>query len=712
MATDSAAWLPTHKVANETYSLEVGVHEGRVSVRLHDHLMDVDLSDGAYVYRASCPVDEGTMVYEGLCEARIEGDGQTLCIMGRLGGLEVAHTFALPAARPWLEERLGLRNATDAPVVLTDFEAGMARVITDSNLNVLDELAQDRVMAIPFLHRATDPKEYDRGFSLQDFLTYAGAEHRPFGPFSHKEMPSRHRYSEGWAWTHGPHTLGLFKFNQEAMEFSVISTLELDDVLALRFGGAAMIGGDPCVLTRIAPGQSVGLGVMRYTTVEGAYTEAAYAFRSFLDENNCRFPNDYDPPVHWNELYDNPEWFLATPGKPPGPRMTRPAAYTKELLLQEAAKARQYGCESLYLDPGWDTDFATFLWGEDWLGPRRAFIEQVWAEYGLGVSLHCPLAPWMTMDGRGVASWPKEAFRMDADGAVIENAVCLGARQYLDEAARRLLEHCADGVGFLMFDGTWWQGTCYHPDHGHPVPYTHEDHCRANLDLARRIHAQYPGVLIEMHDMMSGGSTIRYTPVYYKYGLPGSYDENWGLELMWNTMADITEGRARALYYYCLACNVPFYLHVDLRDDNEHCLVLWWYASTNRHLGIGGTHDNPQIAHAQILAMKRYRSLDRFFKRGEFYGMKETTGRPEAIHLHVLPEENAFVVNLFNLSDETRRIAGGVPANDLGLDPDRWYIMPKGCGFDPATGWFHVDRELAPWGTYVAHVRALPNPQG
>ena len=160
-----------------------------------------------------------------------------------------------------------------------------------------------------------------------------------------------------------------------------------------------------------------------------------------------------------------------------------------------------------------------------------------------------------------------------------------------------------------------------------------------------------------------------------------------------------------------MACNVPLYLHVDLRDDNRHCLVLWWYASTNRHLGIGGTHDNPQIAQAHTLAMQRYRALDRFYKRGEFYGMKEVRSaapcQPEEIHVHVLPEDNAFVVNLFNLSDEPRRIAGGVSAEGLGLDPDQWYIMPKGCGFNAATGWFHVDRQLDPWGTYVAHVRAL-----
>ena len=120
------------------------------------------------------------------------------------------------------------------------------------------------------------------------------------------------------------------------------------------------------------------------------------------------------------------------------------------------------------------------------------------------------------------------------------------------------------------------------------------------------------------------------TIAFHKYGLPGSYDENWGFELMWHPMEDIITGRARSLYYYNLGCNVPIYLHVDLRDDNEHCLVLWWYASTCRHLGIGGTHRNRAIANAQKKAMAVYGELQQFYKRGDFYGLDEE------IHIHVL----------------------------------------------------------------------------
>jgi hypothetical protein len=322
-------------------------------------------------------------------------------------------------------------------------------------------------------------------------------------------------------------------------------------------------------------------------------------------------------------------------------------------------------------------------------------------EYGLKTSLHCPLATWMSFDGRSVHTWPQEAQRMNPQGEIIPGSICLGARQYLAEAEKRLLELCEAGVTFLMFDGNWYNDGCWNPDHGHPLPYTYEAHCQANLDLARRIHARFPEVLIEMHDMISGGSMLRYTPVYYKYGLPGSYDDNWGFELMWQPMEDLLSGRARALYYYNLGCNVPAYLHIDLRDDNEHCLVLWWYASTCRHLGIGGTHENPRIAQAQQQAMQRYRKLERFYKHGDFYGVNEE------VLIHASPEEGAFVVNLFNLSGEERIISAAVRVAEMGIDPDQWFVLPKNGGFGYLDGTFRIQRRMAPWSAQVAEVRRI-----
>jgi len=676
-----------------------------IRARLHDPAMDFDVADGPVIYRATRPCDGGALTARGLTGHRISVDGERLTIIGNLADLTVEHVFHVPADRLIVEERIVLRNETDTVIDLGDLVVGLQRRIATEWGRVDEDVGQDRLVAVPLRHRASDPKEFDADFDFAWLLKHPGREQR-VGEVEirwprYGYVPCLGWASEGWAWTHGAYTLGVFKFNQEAMEFSVVAPEPLDDRVALRFGGAATLGGDPAWLRNIAPEQTVTLGVTRYETVEGGYENACYRFRAFLDENGCRFPEDFNPPVHWNELYDNPECTLTTPGSPPEPHETRPVTYTRTLMEEEAEKAVAYGCEALYLDPGWDTAFGTFLWGEEWLGPRADFVRRIRDAYGLAVSLHCPLAPWLSVDRRGVSSWPKEACQMDRGGKVLEGRVCLGSRQYLDEAAQRLLACCADGVVYLMFDGNWWYGGCWNQDHGHPVPYTKEDHARAQLELCRRVHAKYPHVIVEMHDMITGGTPQRYTPVYYKYGLPGSYDENWGFELMRKPIEDILSGRARALYYYNLGCNVPVYLHIDLRDDNQHCLGLWWYASTCRHLGIGGTHPNPRIIEAQQQAMQTYRRLDRFYKRGEFHGLGEE------IHLHVLPGENALVANLFNLSDASRVVEASVAVDQLGIEPDLFYDVTKGGRFNGRQGTFEIKRRLAPWSADLVEVRPV-----
>jgi len=693
-----------YELTNSAYQLILRVENKDICISLKDLAMDFEIASGAYIYRASRSCDEGSIIAKWLIDSTVETNGSEIKITGMLAGLKLEHTLKLPNDRAVLIEQISLHNPTDNIIELEEFVSGMQRKIGDEVGSISPELDNDRLIAIPFRHSPPDRPDFDIDFRMSDLIQRPGREHRankwpPSYP-KYGYFPSMQWESEGWAWIHGEHTLGIFKFNQEAMEFSVLSPEPQEDRLALRFGGASIVAEEPSSLNKIQPGQTIELGITQYETVKGDYKQAYYAFRSFLDENGCRFPKGYNPPVHWNELYDNPEWNINTPGNPKT-RMTRPVTYTKELIEEEAKKACEYSCESLYLDPGWDTNFGTFLWGKDWLGPRKQFIKEICDNYGLGVSLHCPLATWMSRDGRGVPSWQKESFQMDKEGNIIGGSVCLGSKQYLDEAEKRLLEHCADGVVFLMFDGNWWNGGCWNPNHGHPVPYTMEDHIRANVELARRIHEKYPDVLIEMHDMIAGGAVQRYTPVYYKYSLPKSYDENWGFELMWNSMEDIRNGRARSLYYYNLGCNVPIYLHIDLRDDNEHCLVLWWYASTCRHLGIGGTHSNSRVVEAQKLAMKKYKKLGQFYKEGDFYGINEE------IHLHVLPYKNAFVVNLFNLSDEHRVISGSISSEQIGIDRDRWYVSTKGGWFDRNSGKFSVGRRMSPWSTEIIEVRPI-----
>ena len=676
-----------------------------VRVSLRDVAANTGLAEGAYIYRAARTVPEGALHVNGLQGARVSAAPERLLITGQLAGLDVAHEIYLPAGRPLLEERLSLTNHSASTIRLSEFAFGFRQPVTDIVGQLLPGRAADRLVAIPFRHRAIDPAEMDMDFGLADLLGRLGRAPRVFfDNYGTGYVPARVWASEGWAWTSAGRTLGVFKYNQAALEFSIVE-LEIEPGgVALRFGGAGQLESQPDSLAEIAPGQTVALGVTRLVSLADGHTAASYAFRDWLDENGCRFPARYNPPVHWNELYDNPEWSTGTPGRPPMARRTRPLTYTKALIFDEAAKAKAYGCQALYLDPGWDIEFGSLIWATEWLGDMQAFVAEVREKFGLSVSLHCPLAAWSSVEGSGTHLWPAEAARMTADGQVKPGALCLAASQYQAEAARRMLALCAGGARFLMFDGNAWAGECWNPAHGHAVPLTYAGHCQANMDLARRIHAEYPQVLIEMHDPIMAGMRMRYTPVYYGYDQPGSFDDNWGLELMWQPMEDILLGRARALYYYNLACNVPLYLHVDLRSDNAHSLVLWWYASTNRHLGIGGTHPDPAIAAGHQAAMRRYRELERFYKAGDFYGISEE------FHIHALPDENAFVINLFNLSDQSRVISGTVSFDLLGLKRDLWYVTPythpEGF-FDTGQGTMMLNRRLPAWGTEVVRVYGL-----
>jgi hypothetical protein len=688
---------PRNIIENSAYRLAIDVASGGLNAVLEDKRSGLRLADGPLVYRTDASGHENPAVLFQLVDPAVSVERHRLIIRGTLAGLRVEHAFTLPPDKPVMDETLRLTNPTPGVVSLGDFECGLTRLLKDESGGIPADLAGDRWVAVPHRKRAEDPKEKFLDFSASDLADKPGFEAHPDAVQDPHYRPSRHRYSDGWAWTHGNAALGIYKYSQEAMLYSVLSTAKTAGQTLLRFGGTAMIMGEPAVLTRLRPGQTADLGLTRYETFEGGSREAMYGFRRFLDERGCRFPASYDPPVHWEQLYDME-----------GAWDRRAEQYSKAAIEREAQKGVDYSCEAIYLDPGWDTKFASFFWGDAWLGPMDAFVKETRDRYGLKVSLHTPLATWMSLDipmgPPAIDTYPAAARLLappappqepgaKADAPRRLPAICLGSRQYLEAAEKRLLDLCAGGATFLMYDGNFWNGGCLNPDHGHPVPYTFEDHIRANVDLAARIHAKYPRVLIEMHDMIAGGSPIRHTPLYYTYSLPGSWDENWGYELMWDSMADIKALRCLSLYYSNLSSNIPFYLHVNLRGDNTDAIVLWWYASTCRHLGIGGTAKDPAVVAAQKAAMKRYRAVEDLYKRGEFFGLSEE------IHVHALG--NRVAVNAFNLDDRARTMEGSIRLAELGLDPARAYIFDEPW-VSSADGKLIVKAALGPWGTKMA----------
>lgn len=689
-----------HELSNSAFLLRVSVNEPEIQVVLEERQTHQRLSEGNYVYRAQVSGSKDTIFT--LQDPAVTVSGQKLTIHGKLAGLDIEHSFYMPPDKQFFEEHIVLHNPGNMRITLSEFEMGFPLKIKGKGDRIIPELTSDRLIAIPFRHRADDKNDIIHDYSMTEILEQPGWEYRPnFCLTKFLHVKSRHHFSDGWAWIHGNRSVGIFSFNQEHLVYSVLSPVKTPKGTILRFGGACYlpVHSQPTALSRINPGDKVDFGIMRYQSIAGSFNEVAYSYRAMLDEKGCRFPDSYNPPIHWEQLYDME-----------GAWNNRIRNYTKTLIEKEAVKGVEYSCESLYLDPGWDTKFGTFLWGEKWLGPRKKFIEEMQSKYGLKVSLHTPMPPWSTLKGWEMgpscaSDWPEESRRIAPPETLSDTIrkgpeICMGSKYFMDEAEKRLLANCKDGVSFLMYDGTGWNGVCSDTTHGHPVPYLQEDHMRNCIELVKRVHAKYPNVLIELHDMLDGGNTRRMTPVYYKYGLPLSYDENWGFELMWKPMEDLKQGRGLAMYYYNLCCNIPIYLHIDLRSDNEHCVVLWWFASTARHLGIGGTHKDMKTFEAQKAAMKYYRQFDRFFKRGEFYGITEE------IHLHVLPEENAFMINMFNLSDKPRTITGKFDLKKAGLDPSLTFTSTK--------SWAKVDKsmlevslEMPPWSAEVTDAKGV-----
>ncbi len=118
--------------------------------------------------------------------------------------------------------------------------------------------------------------------------------------------------------------------------------------------------------------------------------------------------------------------------------------------------------------------------------------------------------------------------------------------------------------------------------------------------------------------------------------------------------------KAISLYYYNLAYAMPLYLHINLKNDNENSLAFWWYASTCRHLGVGGKPEE-KLWEQHQKAMRTYLSLKRFYTQGAFYGLGET------LHAHTLPDIRECVLNAFNLDPQPAQQKTRFRLADVGL---------------------------------------------
>lgn len=586
----------------------------------------------------------------------------SVSLNGNLGILAIEQKFTASSHdRDAIIEEITITNPTTEPMSTADFKCGFAKYLRNGEAWTPD--AGLRLCHVPY-------RRWLNG-GMQDFPLREVAERGMSYPAGFGASHCTLAWgAEGWLWTDGTTTLLMSKYNPDGMEWSLLEPHQRGAETVVRFGGAGLWRpglpfrpqdqsppecqhGLPDAAANLGPGKSYTFGPTRLQVLDGDWKPAYYAFRKYTESLGCHPAKDYNPPVHWNELYDNKYYSKITPIATydvdqdelrARMRKLMDEFYTLDDMKGEAAKAKELGCEALYMDPGWDFPGCSFLWDAPRLGSFESFIKLMGEQYGLKVSLWCGLGG-VPPTWADPASCPVEAQVMTKDGK--RNLVlCFSNPAFLDARAKNLLALARKGVAFFMFDSTQYPGPCYDTAHGHKIPSARDEHADSIYELARRIKQECPDVLIESHDPITGPGAGNYAPTYLNFVRPHSFDCIWGHEFMWNSMDDLISGRAVSLYYYNLAYSIPIYLHVGLNSDNANALVFWWYASICRHLGVGGKHPDPTVWEAQKKAMQTYLPLKRFYTQGEFYGIDEM------VHVHTLPDLGRSVINAFNIDEK------------------------------------------------------------
>jgi hypothetical protein len=584
-----------------------------------------------------------------------------------LGDLAIEQTFeARPESPDSIVETISIRNAGSWAVETRDFRCGFAKALRRGS-DWTRDAESVLFSAVPY-RRETDGviREFPLRKVAEQPSSYTG-----WAEPVH-ETPTWG--SEGWVWSEGGSSLLIAKYNPNSLEWSLLTPVTRADPsgspeTVLCFGGAGLWKhGSPEGALRLDGGKSFAFGETLFRIVDGPSRQAYLAYREYTEGKGCRTPPGYDPPVHWNELYENDYFFKAAPRcfEPDFPKINPgllKALYSLDHMKAQAAAAREMGCEALYLDPGWETGPSHHVWGADRLGSEESFLALMKKDYGLRVSVWIGLAgaPPTYADP---AVLPVEARRMEKDGTRVP-ILCVASPMFRSEKKRLLGELARGGLAFLMFDSTQYTGPCHDPSHGHSIPSTREEHVAAILDIISAVKAIRPDILIELHDPVTGPSSTHYTPAYFGYARKNSFDCLWGHEFMWDSMGDLLSGRALSLYWYNLAYSIPLYLHIGLKSDSANALAFWWYASTCRHLGMGGRHPDPAVRAAHAAALRSYLSLKRFYTQGVFWGIDET------VHAHTLADLRESAMNVFNLTDRPEVRDLRFRLRDIGLPQGR-----------------------------------------
>jgi len=663
--------MTNHILENQFWELRIEKSEAQgFKYILHSKIDDVVYADQEYHYRVLTSSKKGSRFaylfhlgseYKAKKlssrDIRIQGN-DTLIIEGKFDEIDVSitHEFKLEKHSKWLDEKVTLTNngCKKAKFGLINFGFKKALFKQYSGWNEhLDEFTLTSIPTRRYFGYGDDRRK--ENFSANDIL---------FGAWVAKEAEMPGFCAEGWLWGNEQGGLLTCKYNPFQMEYSRFQKLPTtlrgrgaEDVDIL-FGGVSLYEGNPELATILEPSESYSFGVTRYAVYKGDYKEGYYLYKSHLDEHGHKFKQDYDPPVHWNELY-NLGWVAEKTGF--FVEGTEFEIYTLEQLYEEAEIARDIGAECLYLDPGWNIALGSSIWNEERFGSLKEFSKNIHEKYGLKLALHL----MMNFEGENE---PDEFYLRSKKGVKVVsdpyiNLFCVCANNHwVEEKTRRLLELAKEGVDFYMFDFTDFSMFmvddlgCFSKNHGHEVPMLRNTHAENIFKVIQNVKKKFPHILIEAH---ARGVKPRH-PLYYQHNLPHSFDENWGFECMWNPMHDLLSGRATQLFEYNLAYSIPLYLHVNENSDNENLLQFWWYASLARHLGIGGlSNKNGEKYKALKEAMTLYKKIKPFLTRGIFYGINQN------IHLHVDEADKLGVITAYNLSSRVQSI-------DVQFDPIKY----------------------------------------
>lgn len=681
-----------------------------------DYCYQVDLASAAANTTGFCGGPESARrarVIDWELEEDADAGTATLRISGRLefsasgpSDIIVEHRFTLHRQSDRFDEQIALlhRYGHDSHEV-SDYRFGFRKKLFDAaRAEWTDHLDEYRLGAIPFRRR----RGHGHDWLKED---YATADLVP-ETWGGQSLPNRQ--SEAWSWQDGETGFVFSKYGQDLIEFALVdgeyytrpSDAQLDSLtelasvgdICLRFLGAGRAHcapGTPVIIGAQSPHYQFGVSTI--LPFKGGWEDGHRAYGAHLRARGHVTPKGFNPPVHWNELY-NLGW-----------RGSNAPLQELPELWQEAEHAQKMGAEAFYFDPVWDLYEGSTVWDTARLGEITDFVARLKDEFGLSLSLH------LFSHMKSAEDDPR-IYRRNADGEILQyrgtyngGYACCASHAWQQVKTERLLELARAGVSFFMFDfceyalpGTTGERTrpppnqpCFAPDHGHAVPATLEEHAHGLGRVMSNIKREFPDLIIEAHDAVTAGWQD-YLPLYFGHGVTQkTFDEHWGFEFMWNSYMDLLSGKALSLYEYNLAYDIPAYLHINLCFDNDNALAFWWYASTCRHLGIGGLKPGDAIWDSHVAAMKTYIRLKPHFSHGRFVGLNTLA------HGHVLDHEKTAAIVVFNMSSRAQRSVTTVAGAAFGMAAG---LTPRGQGVTIEEGRVTLTAEMPALSAHVFEV--------